>query len=206
MGLAYLITSDKLQLLCERKVLKEAEYAALLDAGQLIAAARAEAERIVAAARAEAGGVRHEAHARGLREGQAAAAARCLDDAARTRQTLIGMREQMARLVVRAAQRLMGECDAAAWVDAALRHVEQELRHEPFVRMRVSPAQESAARAAVARWQQRDASGLQLSVQVDASLANEACVLHTAAGVLEVGIAAQLAALARALGVNHAVD
>ncbi|MEK7890358.1 HrpE/YscL family type III secretion apparatus protein, partial [Burkholderia contaminans] len=32
MGLAFLITSDNLQLLSERKVLKEREYAALLDA------------------------------------------------------------------------------------------------------------------------------------------------------------------------------
>ena len=36
MGLAYLITSDRLQLLCERKVLKEAEYSALLDSARLI--------------------------------------------------------------------------------------------------------------------------------------------------------------------------
>ena len=46
MGLAFLISTDHLQLLSERKVFKEAEYAALLDAAAVLDAARAEEVRI----------------------------------------------------------------------------------------------------------------------------------------------------------------
>jgi type III secretion protein L len=46
MGLAFLITSDNLQILSERKVLKEAEYSALLEASSVIDAARTEAARM----------------------------------------------------------------------------------------------------------------------------------------------------------------
>ena len=54
MGLAFLITSDNLRLLSERKVLKEAEYAALLDAASVIETAQQEAARIVERAGSEA--------------------------------------------------------------------------------------------------------------------------------------------------------
>ncbi|HEY9063493.1 MAG TPA: HrpE/YscL family type III secretion apparatus protein, partial [Burkholderiaceae bacterium] len=67
MGLAFLITTENLQLLSERKVLKEAEYAALLDAGGVLEAARGEAARIAAQAQLAAQRAREAGHAEGLR-------------------------------------------------------------------------------------------------------------------------------------------
>ena len=46
MGLAFLITTDKLQILSERKVLKQHEYAALLDATSILGNAQEERERL----------------------------------------------------------------------------------------------------------------------------------------------------------------
>ena len=53
MGLAFLITTDKLQILSERKVLKQHEYAALLDATSILGNAQQERERLLEDAQAQ---------------------------------------------------------------------------------------------------------------------------------------------------------
>src|SRR5579864_5106954 len=101
MGLAFLITSDNLQLLSERKVLKEREYAALLDASAVIATARTEAERIVAAAQREYEARQAAGYEEGVRRAQKTSAAQSYSQALAAAQTMESMKDAMAEIVVK---------------------------------------------------------------------------------------------------------
>ncbi|NRF69412.1 type III secretion system stator protein SctL [Aquincola sp. S2] len=199
MGLAYLITSDRLQLLCERKVLKEAEYSALLDSARLIETARAEAARITTAASQQAAQARRDGYAAGLREAKAAHADRLLSVAADDHARLGRMREAMAHLVVRAMSQILADIDPARLYETALQRVQELLRAEAQAVVRVAPAGEPALRAAVARLREGAGWAINLSVHADASLPAGGCVLVTAAGTLDIGIESQLDVLARAM-------
>lgn len=199
MGLAYLITSDRLQLLCERKVLKEAEYSALLDSARLIETARAEAARITAAATQQAAKARRDGYVAGVREAKAAHADRLLSVADDDHARLARMRESMAHLVVKAMSQILADVDPVRLYETALQRVQALLRSEAQAVVRVAPAGEAAVRAAVARLNEASGRVLALSVQPDASLPAGGCVLVTAAGTLDIGIESQLDVLARAM-------
>ena len=127
MGLAFLIASENLQLLSERKVLKEAEYAALLDATAVVDAARREAVRIAAQAEQEAQRQREAGRAEGLALGRAEHARQVAADALAMHGELHGLREAMARIVVQAIGQFMDEADPAALLRSALRRLQRML-------------------------------------------------------------------------------
>ena len=199
MGLAFLIASENLQLLSERKVLKEAEYAALLDATAVVEAARREAARIAAQAEQEAHAQREAGRAEGLAQGRAEHARRLAADTLALHGELHGLRDAMARIVVQAIGQFMDEADPAALLRSALRRVDALLRSEPFVSMRVAPARHDAARralddlAAEAEWP------VNVALAADPALADDACIVSTASGTLEIGLDAQLAAFRQAV-------
>jgi len=109
MGLAFLITADNLQLLSERKVLKSHEYAALLDANAVLAAAQGEAQRLVDAGTEEADAHRRAGYEAGWAEAQAGFAARFMQQAWTQDAERRAQRVAIARLVVRAVEGLLSE-------------------------------------------------------------------------------------------------
>jgi type III secretion protein L len=199
MGLAFLISTDNLQLLSERKVFKEAEYAALLDAAAVLDAARAEAARVSAQAVHDAALALEQGRAEGLRQGRAEYAQRLAADALATQRQLQSMRETMARIVIGAVGQFMGDVDPARLLESALRRVDALLRAEPFVALRVAPRQEADLRRALAELGQDAGWALAAAVSADPALADGACVVSTASGTLEIGVDAQLAAFRRAI-------
>lgn len=203
MGLAFLITSDGLSILGERKVLKEAEYSALLDASSLVKVAREEANRIVTRAVQQAEAARAKGYQDGVAQARAEQAAAMLSDAVRTERQLQGLREAMARLVARAVEQFVGEADRTALLAAALQKVDLLVREEPFITVLVSPQQEPTLRAALAQLSSQAQPWLAtLRIVVDASLAEDACVLQTPSGTLSIGVGAQIEAFRAALARN----
>lgn len=199
MGLAFLISTDNLQLLSERKVFKEAEYAALLDAAAVLDTARDEAARVSARAVHDAALALEQGRAEGLRQGRAEYAQRLAADALATQRQLQSMRATMARIVIGAVGQFMADVDPARLLESALRRVDALLRAEPFVALRVAPAQEADLRRALAALGQDAGWALAAAVSADPALADGACVVSTASGTLEIGVDAQLAAFRRAI-------
>jgi type III secretion protein L len=199
MGLAFLITTDNLQLLGERKVLKEAEYAALLDAGAVVEAARGEAARIVAQAELDALRAREAGHAEGLAQAQTEYAQRLVTDALATQRQLHGLRHAMAAIVVRAVGEFMAEAEPQALIASALHRVEALIRAEPFITMRVAPGFEAALRQTLARLGDSADWALIAAVVPDPTLPAGGCVVATASGTLEIGLDAQLDAFRKAI-------
>ena len=199
MGLAFLITTENLQLLGERKVLKEAEYATLLDAAQVIDSARAEARRIVELAAAQAEQRRLEGYEEGLRQARAEQADSLLASALGTAGQMRALRQSMAQIVARAVQQFLADAEPAQLMAAAMQRVDALVRHEPFIVARVAPAQEAALREALARLGGEAPWSAHTSIVVDAALADGACVLQTPSGSLEIGVDAQIEVFRRAV-------
>jgi type III secretion protein L len=199
-GLAFLITSEKLQLLSERKVLKEAEYASLMDAAAVLESSNEEARRIVREAQAQAEEMRRRGYEAGRAEARAEYAQRLLAVSANSQAELRGLREVMAQLVVKAVAQFAAEADPARLFETALARVDHLLRREPFVSIRVAPQEEPALRAVIERLRAENAWTLGVVVQPDPQLARGSCVLQTPSGTLEIGIDAQIDALRRAVG------
>jgi type III secretion protein L len=199
MGLAFLISTDNLQLLSERKVFKEAEYAALLDAAAVLDAARVEAARVTDQASRDAAHALAQGRAEGLRLAQAEYARRLASDALATQQQLQALRTSMAQIVVRAVGQFMADVDPARLLESALRRVDALLRTEPFVALRVAPAQEDALRRALQAMGQDAGWALAAAISADPALADGQCVVSTASGTLEIGVDAQLEAFRKAV-------
>ncbi|MET0351952.1 MAG: type III secretion system stator protein SctL [Rhizobacter sp.] len=199
MGLAFLITTDRLQLLGERKVLKEAEYAALLDASQVVSVAQAEARRIAEQARADAAASERRGFEKGLQRARSDHAERLAAEAMASERQLHALRESMAFIVVEAIGQFLAEVEPAARFEAALRRVDALIRQESFVMVLVPPASESALRAALDGLRETSPWAMRCVVQADPSLADGVCTVRTASGSLEIGIDAQLEAFRRAV-------
>jgi type III secretion protein L len=199
MGLAFLITTDNLQLLSERKVLKEAEYAALLDATQVIGVAQQEARRIAEQAEAAAAQRERKGYEAGLERAKAEYAQQLVSEALATERQLRALRESMAAIVVKAIGHFMADADPAAQLEAALLRVDSLIRREPFVTVRVAPAHEAVLRGVIARLRDEAQWTMTIAVQPDATLVDGACVLHTPSGTLEIGLEAQLEAIRKAV-------
>jgi type III secretion protein L len=198
-GLAFLITSEKLQLLSERKVLKESEYASLLDAAAVTESSNEEARRILREAQAQAEEMRRRGYEAGRAEARAEYAQRLLAVAEDSQAELRGLRDVMAQLVVKAVAQFAAEAEPARLFETALSRVDHLLRREPFVSIRVAPSEEAALRAVIDRLRESNAWSLGVVVQPDPQLARGSCVLQTPSGTLEIGIDAQIEALRRAV-------
>ena len=137
--------------------------------------------------------------AEGLRRARSEYALRLASDALATQRQLLALRTSMAQIVVRALGQFMAEVDPARLLELALRRVEALVRAEPFVALRVAPAQEAALRRALAVLGAECGWALAAAVAVDPTLAEGACVVSTASGTLEIGIDAQLQAFRTAV-------
>lgn len=199
MGLAFLITSDHLQLLSQRKVLKQAEYSAMLEAADLVEAARREAQRIETQAKTRAHEEREKARVQGREQARIEHAAQCIDSATRQRRQLAALRESMARLVVKGVTQFIAQADAAQIYESALARVDALVRDEPFIEVRVAPDSEAPLRRALETLRHAHGPLAAATVRVDAALASGACVLHTPGGSIELGVPAQIEAFERAL-------
>ena len=209
MGLAFLITSENLQMLSERRVLKEHEYAALLDANSIVLTAKKEAERIVADAQ------RHkdetlrrgydEGFARGEREGAERAAAAALD----TAHALALSREKMADMVVRGLRALVGEFERERIFEVALRRIDAFVRDEAFLVVRVAPDSVDAMKQAVAHHREAMAGEAHAAaaavraqavrVVADTSLGSGDCIVETPAGSIDARLSTQIDAIRSAI-------
>jgi type III secretion protein L len=199
MGLAFLITTENLQLLSERKVLKENEYAALLDASAVVETARREARRIVQQSTQDAEASRKQGYEEGLQRAKAEYATQLVTDTMAAERQLHALRASMAQIVVKALGQFIADADPAALLEAALLRVDTLIRHEPFITVRVAPAQEASLREVLARLRADANWTMTVSLVADAALSAGACVVQTASGVLEIGVDAQLEAFRRAV-------
>lgn len=199
MGLAFLITAEHLHLLSERKVLKADEYSALLDATDVIGTAQREASRVRRDAERDAQQRLRDGYRKGWREAQAEHAKRHLAQAWATEHAVHAQREAVARLVVEALAQSLGELPPSLRYESVLRRIEAIWAREAIVTLWVAAGAREEAGIAVQRVLEGTRHTGQVRIAVDESLAGDECRLQTASGHVEMGLAAQVEALRRAL-------
>lgn len=214
MGLAFLITSENLQMLSERRVLKEHEYSALLDANTIVSTAQKEAARIVREAQARKEEMARQGYdegfARGEREGAQRAFAATLD----TAHALALSRRKMAELAVRALRELVGEFERERIFELALERIDAFVRDEAFLVVRVAPDSVDVMKHAVGNHRDAKASEAMtngahaadttirsqaIRVVADASLGLDDCVVETPAGSIDARLSTQIGAIREAI-------
>jgi type III secretion protein L len=206
MGLAFLITSENLQILSERKVLKQSEYSALLDAGSLLATAQTERQRILDEAQQGYERRLREGHAEGVEQGRREYAQQACGAALDAARTLDGLRDTIAGIVVKAVRAIVDESDPRTLYETALRRIDALVRDEAFLVVRVAPACRDAVAAALQQaWPQRMGTGAgagaasPVRIVTDSRLSEEQCIVETPSGTLDVGLDAQIDALRAAI-------
>ncbi|MGU7773006.1 type III secretion system stator protein SctL [Burkholderia sp. MR1-5-21] len=199
MGLAFLITSDNLQLLSERKVLKECEYAALLDASAVIATARDEAARIVADAQREFDTRQAAGYDEGMRRAQRDHAAHAYTQALAAARTMESMKDAMAEIVVKAVRAIVGEMSTRALYEAALARIAPLVRDEPFLTVRVAPGRRDEMTDALAGAFAAQSNRQTIRVVEDARLERHACTVETPSGRIDASLDLQIDALRQAI-------
>lgn len=195
MGLAFLITSDAFQLMSERKVLKEVEYKALLDATAVIDASRQEARRIVTQAENRAEANKKKAYLEGMAQARAEHAERLLSEAISAENQLRAMRSSMANVVIKAVTQFLTEADPQALLETALQKVDVLIRGESFVTITVPPVSEATLNAALDKLRSQGKWSLNVTVLTDSGLARGTCRMKTATGQVEIGLEAQIEAM-----------
>lgn len=199
MGLAFLITSEHLLMLSERKVLKEAEYSALLDAASVVEVAGEEARRILGRAVGDAEAARQRGYEEGLERARIEQSRQMMSDALAAERQLHTLRTSMARIVAHAVEQFVAQADPADLLEAALQRVDALIREEPFVTVRVATRQEPHLRRALERLGDDAGWIARLSIVPDPTLGDDACVLQTPSGTLAIGIDAQIEAFRAAV-------
>jgi type III secretion protein L len=211
MGLAFLITGENLQMLSERRVLKEHEYSALLDANSIVTTAKKEAERIVADAERRKEEMLRQGYAEGFERGEREGAARAYAAALDTAHALALSRRKMADMVVRGLRELVGEFERERIFELALKRIDAFVRDEAFLVVRVAPDSVDVMKQAIANRRQAmeneshahaDAAALRaqaIRVVADASLGNDDCVVETPAGSIDARLSTQIDAIRTAM-------
>ncbi len=209
MGLAFLITGENLQMLSERRVLKEHEYSALLDANSIVTTAKKEAERIVADAEHRKEQMLRQGYDEGFERGEREGAARAFAAALDTAHALALSRRKMADMVVRGLRELVGEFERERIFELALKRIDAYVRDEAFLVVRVAPDSVDVMKQAVANRRDAmageahdDAAALRaqaIRVVADASLGNDDCVVETPAGSIDARLSTQIDAIRTAI-------
>jgi type III secretion protein L len=199
MGLAFLITSENLQLLSERKVLKESEYSALLNATEVINAARKEASRIVQQSIQQAEASKKLGYQQGLEQAKAEYAQQLIAGAGAVQRELHALRGAMGKIVVKAVGQFVNEFDAAQLLQAALKRIDSLVRTEPFITLRVAVEEEALVRQALDQLHAEMQWLGNVAINPDPALSKGKCTLQTSSGTLEIGVQAQLEAFRKAV-------
>lgn len=217
MGLAFLITGENLQMLSERRVLKEHEYSALLDANSIVTTAKKEAERIVADAERRKEEMLRQGYEEGFERGEREGAARAFAAALDTAHALALSRRKMADMVVRGLRELVGEFERERIFELALKRIDAFVRDEAFLVVRVAPDSVDVMKQAVANRREAmaneshahaDAAALRaqaIRVVADASLGNDDCVVETPAGSIDARLSTQIDAIRAAMEARRGV-
>ncbi len=210
MGLAFLIRRAEFEVATDRRVFKRAEFGRLLDAHELIEAARQEADRMASAARDEVDAAFARAdeacaleRERGYREGQELAQQELAEKLAAigidAAHTLRSLESVLVSTVLQGIKRVLRDIDPDVYFQQVLQQVSASIRDEAFVTLRVCPGQEDAARRAVeALLAQTRLSGA-IQVSADAQLEEGACVLESPSGTVDASLETQLAAIGKSL-------
>lgn len=192
------IKSGRFSLPPGKKILKAAEYATLLEAESVLAAADAEAARIREEAKQAYASEKERGYRDGLTEGKMEMAERMMDTVAAGVDYLEGLEGTIVDLVMNAMRKVIDGFDDKERVLGVVRKALSYARSQKRVVLRICPEDAEIVQAELASLL-RDYPGIGiLDVATDPRLERGACILESELGLIDAGLDVQMAGIRNA--------
>lgn len=177
------------------KVIKAAEYQAVLDADRLLAEARAEADRLRAEAEAEFRRRSEEGYQEGLRRGQQELSEQMLELVMRGLEFTRGLESRVAELVAIALELVVGEMDSRELLHRVVRQALMAVQDAKQVTLRVNPTRAPSLERWLAANDTPRLRMLSVKVVPDTRMKELDCILETELGAVDASLGVQLEAI-----------
>ena len=182
------------------RLIRAEEYSRLLEAGELLAAARGRADAIRAEAEEAYETRRREGYEDGVMEGRMEQAEKMMETAMQAVEYIENIEETLVKVVTSAVRKIIGELDERERIVRVVRTALVSVRSQQKVMIRVCPADEPAVREALAAMIASAPGGVSfLDVSADPRMKPGDCILESELGVVDAGLETQLRALENAL-------
>ena len=182
------------------RLIRAEEYSRLLEAGELLAAARGRADAIRAEAEEAYETRRREGYEDGVMEGRMEQAEKMMETAMQAVEYIEHIEETLVKVVTSAVRKIIGELDERERIVRVVRTALVSVRSQQKVLIRVCPADEPAVREALAAMIASAPGGVSfLDVSADPRMKPGDCILESELGVVDAGLETQLRALENAL-------
>lgn len=191
-----LVAIDKTKLCrAEGKVIKAAEYAELLEAGEVLSAAFARAQELKSAAERERESVRAAGFKKGWQNAQAEFAASVVEATEKMETAFQALEGRIAKTVMRAVRQVLGELRDEDVMASVIRRVLEQCRSEKRLRLRVAATQFEPANDSL-NIILKDFPDVEfVEVVKDPQAATGTCILESEFGVVDGSVETQLAAV-----------
>lgn len=200
MGTVFRLMGDTIAPHPGTRLLRAEEYSRLLEAGELLAAARDRAEAIRAEAEEAYEARRREGYDDGVMEGRMEQAEKMMETAMQAVEYIENIEETLVGVVTSAVRKIIGELDEKERIVRVVRTALVAVRSQQKVLIRVCPADEAAVRDALSAMIASAPGGVSfLDVSADPRMKPGDCILESELGVVDGGLETQLKALENAL-------
>jgi type III secretion protein L len=173
--------------------------AARLEADALLEQAHEQAAALRAEAQSECDRGYNEGHHEGMSKAQQQWAQMALAGAKESREALERQRDRLGAIVSQAVERVVDQEDRQAMFKRAVRTIAKLVRDVPLLTLRVSNGDQHAAQQAVLAMMAEIKPDMPIEVVPDARMADGSCRFESDQGVIDAGLATQLAAIKRAV-------
>ena len=199
MGALFRLSNNAVSPAAGTRVVKSAEAAILLEADQLLYAAKQRVADMEEAARQAYEEQRIKGYEDGQEDCRAEYAEKMLEVAMQSVEYIENLEQTIVKVVTEAVERVIGEIDADERIVRIVRTALNAVRTQQHVVVRVAPTDEKAVTGALAPMLgggPGDAGFL--NVIMDPRLAPGSCILESELGVLDASLDTQIKALTRA--------
>jgi type III secretion protein L len=138
-------------------------------------------------------------YAEGKAEGAAEAAALVNNAAVNVDRYIASLDQQIAALAMKIVRRVLGDLDVTDLIARAAAQALNDFRREKNLKISVHPAALERVRASLIAHVREAGLGVNLTVEADATLSKEACVIASDFAVIDASVDTQLTALAKAI-------
>lgn len=198
MGSMFRLNTDSVRPAAGTKLLKADEYALLLEADGLLAAARRNAEKLEQEAQEAYIRRREEGYRDGLEEGKLEHAEKVMETVLTSVEFIEGIEDTLVSVVNQAIRKIIGDMDDRERIVRIVRNALNAVRGQQKVTVRVAPADEESVTQALASMIGNASGASFLTVVADARLPRDSCILESELGVVDASLETQLKALENA--------
>ena len=200
MGAVFRLTGNTVMPAPGVRVLRAADYARLVEANDVLAAARERAAAMAAEAEKAYEERRQAGYEDGLMEGRMEQAEKMMETAIQAVEYIENIEETLVKVVTSAVRKIIGELDERERIVRVVRTALVSVRSQQKVLIRVCPADEPAVREALAAMIASAPGGVSfLDVSADPRMKPGDWILDSELGVVDAGLETQLRALENAL-------